>query len=133
MFFKVLAAFSLAALALNVNAAPPALFSSLETPMLSCSANGNFAPFAVPVNSLSEIEPGEYALYNEAFGGNPLRSYKLNQPIFLSRSIENPRAYGMWEIEPLSPDEYMITNIGLGASAYATSKARQRCHSQLGY
>ncbi|KAF7364104.1 hypothetical protein MSAN_01069400 [Mycena sanguinolenta] len=108
MFSKVLA-FGLGALAL-VRAAPA---FSFQTPMLSCNVNLDAA--VAPVTS-NAIQPGQYKIYNEAFGYAQLRSYSLNEPIFVSYTREEPGPFGMWNvIQTGSPgsNEYKIVNLGL--------------------
>ncbi|KAF7350788.1 hypothetical protein MSAN_01640300 [Mycena sanguinolenta] len=122
MFSKVLA-FGLGALAI-VRAAPA---FSFQTPMLLCDAN--FATSVSPTKSFSTIEPGVYRIYNEAYGlHDQLRSYRVDDPIFVARTREEPGPFGIWRVETSgNPDanEYTLTNVGLNAGAHADSQARK--------
>ncbi|KAF7364105.1 hypothetical protein MSAN_01069500 [Mycena sanguinolenta] len=104
MFSKVLA-FGLGALAI-VRAAPA---FSFQTPMLSCSVNLDAS--VAPVTS-NAIEPGQYKIYNEAFGDYLLRSYGVGQPILVSYSSEDLGPYEMWNVIPVGTNEYKIVNLG---------------------
>ncbi|KAJ6497348.1 hypothetical protein C8R45DRAFT_1093742 [Mycena sanguinolenta] len=111
MFSKLLA-FGLGALA--VVGAVPAVLS--QKPLLSCSVN--FETSVAPVESFAAIEPGEYMIYNEAFGKNPVRAYTPNFPAFVS--LEDPGAFGIWWVEPSGypgSNEYTMTNTGLHTQA----------------
>ncbi|KAF7357246.1 hypothetical protein MSAN_01319600 [Mycena sanguinolenta] len=113
MFSKVLA-FGLGALAL-VRAAPA---FSFQTPMLSCNIN-----LPTTAQSFDGLEPGTYTIYNEAFGQNQLRSYRTNDAIYVSRTLEFPGPFGMWKVETSgdpAANEYTITNLALNAGTYAT-------------
>ncbi|KAJ6497306.1 hypothetical protein C8R45DRAFT_1093701 [Mycena sanguinolenta] len=108
MFSKALA-FGLGALAL-VRAAPAL---SVHNHMISC--NTNFPTPVAPVKSFDTIEPGRYAIYNEAMSAQ-LRAYVFDEQIFVSLTREWAGDFAVWDIQPRGSYGYTITNVGLEAA-----------------
>ncbi|KAJ7485756.1 hypothetical protein FB451DRAFT_1168992 [Mycena latifolia] len=113
MFFKTLA-LSLAALAL-VHVAP-----SMQTP--ACSVDVGASVAAPKFNTLNgPIRPGTYEIYNSATRAQLRSSHIIDEAIFTTNDKMYAGNYAKWNVEPLEdrPNEYKISNVGLGQRTFA--------------
>ncbi|KAJ7159372.1 hypothetical protein C8R43DRAFT_994517 [Mycena crocata] len=97
--------------------------SLFQTPMFSCQMT--YGPDKKSPSRVHRgaVEDGEYMIFNVE-QSSQVRSYAMEEPIFISRTREFPGPFGLFRIESSgSEDTYQISNVGLDVHTFVDDKS----------